>query len=90
MVAPCAENQFLQNRHPDNIRDSPQISLRSAGGGPTYWVNNGFPPTQEEINQTIDLIQTLENIIRSEQQNDYDINEFIQNFYQPSSIDHMH
>lgn len=90
MVAPWAQNQPIQNRHPDNVRDPPQTRHRSAGGGPTYWANGGFPPTQEELEQTMELIQTLENIIRSDQRNDNDINEVIQNFNQTSTINHAH
>jgi len=89
MVAPWSQNQPIQNRHPDNVRDTPQTRHRSAGGGPTYWADGGLPPTQEELEQNMELTKTLENIIRSQQRNDNDINEVIRNFNQPLSSNHM-
>jgi len=90
MVAPWAQNQPVQNMHPDNVRDPPPTRYRSAGGGPSYWANGGFRPTQDEINQTRDLIQTLENIISSEERNNVNIDQIIQDYNQSlSSINNV-
>ena len=81
MVAPWTQNQLPhRRRHPDNVRDSVP---RAAGGGPAYWVNDGVPPTEQQMLENIELIRILEELISRD--TNADVNQTIRNYREMQS-----